>query len=438
MRQKAINIIKTLKEHGFEAYLVGGCVRDTLLNKDVKDYDVTTNATPEQVQEIFNCISCGNNFLVSLVDGIEVATFRLDKGDKAVHATSLKEDVIRRDFTINGIAYDIDSDSYIDYVGGVKDLNARVLRFIGDPGKRIIEDPVRIIRGLRFMSTLNLTPDYNTHFALLKYRELVKQVPRERIKDEIIKAFKHNAYRFVMLLLEYELLQLIFPSVYNLLKIEGGHHHNETVFTHCLNALKSIDFPQINYRVKLAALYHDTGKAQTQVLNEDTNTLSFHGHEKISHVLAQNDFKALKFSNEDVAYISNLCLVHMFPFVSETSLFEVRKPRVKKLLVKLKELNINVKDFLFVRFSDNHANMLVVRDIKYVKSYYRQILNILKEQPPFSIKDLEINGYDVMERGFTGKAIGAILKLIFDKVLSGNIPNERDVLIQELDYLVNI
>ena len=160
------NIIKKLQRANYEAYFVGGCVRDELMNKTPKDWDIVTSATPEKIKEVFGeTVTCGNNFLVSIVDGHEVATYRKDKADHADVATSLKEDVLRRDFTINGLARTVDGD-VIDYVGGVQDIEHRVLRAIGNPIDRFIEDPVRILRGLRFASVMDLGIHYKTQEAM--------------------------------------------------------------------------------------------------------------------------------------------------------------------------------------------------------------------------------------------------------------------------------
>lgn len=432
MRQKAIKIVQTLLKHGYEAYFVGGCVRDFYLGKEIKDYDVTTNATPEQVAEVFGeTVTCGNNFLVSLVDGIEVATYRRDKAECAVHADTLEEDVLRRDFTINGLAVDIES-NIIDHVGGIKDIQDRILRFIGDPYKRIVEDPVRILRGLRFMAKFNLTPDYETHYAMLKYRQLLYTIPKERIKDEVVKAFACNAYGFVKLLDEYELLNYVFPALYAVKGIDGGVHHKETVYTHCLNALKAIDLPHIPVYVKLSALYHDVGKANYR-LNEDGNPV-FYSHEEHSRILAEEDMYNLCFPKDTVKSISLLCLVHMYPILDTTDSTQrkVHSKRVKKLLVILEDMKLSIRDFIRVRYADKKANMQHVKvNFSYYQSLYHQILRIINTKPPFSVKDLAVNGYDMIEIGLEGKEIGFALNALLDKVVSEEIPNEYEPL---MDY----
>ena len=431
MKEKALKIIKTLIQHGFEACYVGGCVRDYVLGKEIKDFDVVTNATPEQVAEVFgNTVSCGNTFLVSLVDNIEVATYRLDKKDKAIHAKTLHEDVIRRDFTINGLAMTLNGE-IVDYVGGLQDIHDRVLRFIGDPLKRIAEDPVRILRGLRFASKYNLNIEYNTHFAILNYKGLIHSIPKERVQLEIEKAFKDNAYGFIRLLDEYELLEDVFPAVARLKGIDGGTHHAETVFTHCLNALKAMDFPHIPFTVKLACLYHDTGKFNFQVDEYDNNT--FHNHEASSYMFAVNDLEKLKFSNQVVEDVSNLCKVHMFSILDTEQTEQknkVKAKRVKKLLATLNNNNLSVKDFLRVRYADKKANAKKYGvTFRFVRDLYRQILEIMNTAPPMTVKDLQLNGYDFMKLGLKGKQIGDMQKYLLEKVLNEEIKNEKSDLL---------
>ena len=170
-----------------ESYVVGGACRDYLLGRNVSDFDIVTKATPEEIFTLFpKAITAGNSFLVSIVDGIEVATYRKDRTEDAVVAKTLQEDVQRRDFTINAIAYDYDKDSFIDYTGGLDDIQNRTLRFVGDAEARIVEDPVRILRGIRFAAKYNLTIEKESFFAMMIHRKLILDIPKERIQKEVI------------------------------------------------------------------------------------------------------------------------------------------------------------------------------------------------------------------------------------------------------------
>lgn len=436
MKNKALNIIKELKSNGYEAYFVGGCVRDLLLGEPVKDYDITTNATPEEVSSVFGkTVTCGNTFLVSIVDGIEVATYRKDMSDKAIHASTLEEDIVRRDFTINAFVMD-DKNNILDIVNGEQDLRNKTLRFIGDAKTRIIEDPARIIRGLRFMAKYNLTPETDTHFAIHKNRDLVKTLPMERIRDEIIKAFKSSgAYKFVQLLDEYELLEYVLPAVYRLKGVQGGKHHHETVYTHCINALKAIDDDKHSYVLKLACLYHDVGKHEW-TYNSFGEPI-FIGHQDRSYLLAKNDLVRLKFTNEVIHYVSKLCLYHMFHIMDKDGI-TVTPKRFKKLLVLLSDSNIQLKDWLLLRYCDKRANMLTDFTFNDLKNTYKQMVKILNTKPPFSVKDLAINGIDIMNMGIPqGKLIGNILNLLLEKVIAGEVENNREKLLDITESLLH-
>jgi tRNA nucleotidyltransferase (CCA-adding enzyme) len=253
-------IIRTLNVNQYEAFIVGGACRDFILGKDPKDFDIATSATPEQIKNLFpSAVTGGNSFCVSFVNAVEVATYRKDRADHAEIANTLEEDVIRRDFTMNALAYSPISCGFEDYVGGLEDLQNRTLRFVGEPERRIIEDPVRILRGIRFASVYNLRIEKETYFEMFRLRHLLKDIPKERILLEVTKAFKsNNTHRFLTLLEEMEMLEYVFPSMVELKNIDGGGYHAETVRSHCFNAVKAIE--DKHWLLKLAALYHDVGK----------------------------------------------------------------------------------------------------------------------------------------------------------------------------------
>ena len=432
--QEVDDIVSKLEGADYKAYLVGGCIRDFLLHKPIKDFDITTEATPEQIKEVFpEAITAGNTFLVSLVNGIEVATFRKDFDDHAERSLTLKEDVLRRDFTINALAGNIrlfkNNRNYevIDYVGGVKDLENRVLRFVGEPQRRIEEDPVRILRGIRFASKYNLEIEKHTYRAMCANKDLIESIPKERIVTEIKKAFDSKCgYRFVRLLQELDMLKFIFPCLYDLTGIGGGGYHNETVLDHCLFALKAVEDMNIPFKLKLACLYHDVGKCQPIVNDKGFNT--FRHHDEIGPNYALQDLKYhLKMPNDIVEYVVVMCRHHMHCIDTARS--------VRKLMVKLEANNIPLKDFIIIRYADNNGNLKSNYTFKDARKAYRQCLEFLKDKPtPFSVKSLEINGKDVMRllNIQQGKQIGIILNSLFNKVVDGELDNKRDVLESEV------
>ena len=427
---KIINIITELNNNNHEAYLIGGCVRDYLLHLTPSDFDIVTSATPDEICKIFpNTATVGNNFLVTLVGDVEVATYRKDRNDHAEVSHTLKEDVERRDFTINSIAYDIRNNRCIDLNNGMEDLICdKVLRFIGNPELRIIEDPVRILRGIRFASQFNLNIEDETFYAMARHKELLNTIPRERICAEIKKAFsKPCAYKFLTILKELGMFRYIFPSILELEGIDGGKHHRETVFEHSLCAVKAIDNSS-NWKLKLSVLYHDCGKKYFEI--EDGNYTFKNHHNAGLCDLGIDLLHGLKLSNSDFIYIRTLVASHMDSIDSSKS--------IKKLCAKLYSADINIKDFIRLRYADKKANM--ARDnvlFSKARNNYKRCLKILNEKPPFCVKDLEISGRDVIEvlNIKAGPRIGAILKQIFQMVLNEEIDNKRDIL---LEYLLTI
>jgi len=419
-----------------EAYIVGGAVRDNLLNRAPKDYDIVTNLTPEQIKEIFpNAFTGGNSFLVSFVpsDGglVEVATYRIDKSDCAEVAKNVKEDLLRRDFTINAILL---SDKlynlveYVDYVNGIEDINNRVLRFVGTPERRILEDPVRILRGIRFASMYNLTIEKETYFEMCRLKELLNSIPKERIQLEIMKAFKsNNTHRFLTLLEEMEMLEFIFPNIAKLKNIDGGDYHRETVLHHCFNAVKAIE--EKHWELKLAAMYHDVGKQYPIINEKGFNTFKNHNEKGIP--LIEHDLKEhLKMPNGLVHYVKYLCLFHMDFIILDS------EKNVKKTYTKLLEKNIPLRDFIYLRYADTKGNVKNKNTFYVMWTMYRRFLEIINKKVPFSIKDLNISGIEIMEalNIKPSRLIGDILRDVFEKVQEDLILNEKDVI---LEYIIN-
>ena len=428
---KARNILNILQKNNYEAYIIGGAIRNYLCGLESSDFDIVTSATPEQICELFQkSATVGNNFLVTLIDDIEVATFRKDKVDCAEVAKTLEEDVSRRDFTINAIAYDVNKNIFIDLIGGMQDLNNKILRFIGNPDKRIIEDPVRILRGIRFASQFNLKIEQETFYAMVRNKHLLQEIPRERIFLEIKKAFSLSgcSYRFLTLLKELGIFRYIFPTILELEGLDGGKHHRETVFEHSLYAVKALDNSK-NWKLKLAALYHDCGKKYYEI-DEDGNFTFKQHHSAGLCDLGLDLLHGLKLSNEYFMYIRTLVAHHMSSIDSSKS--------TKKLCAKLYASGVNIKDFILLRYADKKSNM-ARENITFseARCNYKKCLKVLNEKPPFCVKDLEISGKDVMSilNLTPSPKVGKILRDIFEKVLNEELENKRDIL---LDYLTHL
>jgi tRNA nucleotidyltransferase (CCA-adding enzyme) len=424
------SIIESLWEDGYQAYIVGGACRDSILNTPVKDFDIVTSATPDDVCEIFpEAKKVSKSFPVTLVDGIEVATYRKDLGDFAEPVRNVEGDLSRRDFTINSIIYCVYDKTYYDYFGGISDLEDRLLRFIGNPCRRIKEDPIRILRGLRFASKYNLNIEKETFFSICKHKRLLKDIPKERIQVEIEKAFSHNnTHRFLTLCRETGVLELLFPSINALEGIEGGWYHDESVLDHCFNAVKAIEDKK--WELKLTALYHDVGKCSPKLNDLGFNT--FRGHDKIGEKLVLKDLKQyLKFPNSVVNYVKCLVGNHM------SSVNSGGDKCIRKLYNNLYEYSIPLKDFIYLRYADNKGN--IKSDVEFIETWklYRKCLKALNKVEVFSVKHLKVNGSTIMSKYNLkqGRLIGVVLKNLFNKVSDGDINNTFEDCINYLDNL---
>jgi len=431
-----LKIIRKLQKHG-EAYIVGGACRDMMFDRlnsyedkkyPIKDWDIVTSLTPEEIKKIYpKSTTCGNSFLVSLVDGFEIATFRTDKEDHAEVAHTLEEDVARRDFTINAMAINPIKGTILDSEKGIEDTDEHILRFVGNPARRIKEDSVRIIRGLRFAAKYNLVIEPNTYLAMQSLKELINEVPGERIRLEIIKAFKsEGSHRFLMLLKELNMLFEVFPTLCSLENIDGGPHHNESVLQHCFNAVKAVDSSK-NYLLKLACLYHDIGK-NDPMLNDEGENIFYDHHLKGQDCIEFDLGARLHFTNDEVKYVKFMARHHMDSIDSKKS--------IKKLFTRLTEYDVPLRDFLLLRYADKKGNLKTTNDVNflYIKNKYKECLTILNTKPPAGVNQLEINGRDVMCYFdlAPGKEIGVMLHYALDGVLSDVVKNEKEAL---LDYL---
>jgi len=311
-------IVKRLLQQGFEVCLVGGAVRDWFLKKKPDDLDFATNASYEDVVAIFKdrkIKTVGKRFKVALVDGFEVATYRKDRyecdGDRKnveiTNAKSIEDDLGRRDLTCNAIAYNFKTEKIIDPHNGINDIKNKSLRFVGFPFDRITEDPTRILRVLRFECKLGFRIEEITWSALLNSSNFFKKIFPEMKKREILKVLKTDDPRsFFKRLRLMGCLNDVFPSLNECVHFDGGKHHSETVFKHCLDTMFNINkrFPFL----RLAGLLHDAEKPRVAKKNDDGNII-FHHHEKIKRI--KTELESLKFSNSEVKYITSLITNHM-------------------------------------------------------------------------------------------------------------------------------
>ncbi len=330
MKAHAISVIRTLRQAGYPAYLVGGCVRDVLLGREPEDYDVTTQATPDQVMGLFpETYAVGAQFGVVLVPSpdksftVEVATFRSDGGysdgrrpDSVRYSQDAKEDVQRRDFTINGLLLDPLNDDPIteqvlDYVGGRNDMEARILRTIGEPAQRFHEDKLRLLRAVRFAARLDYEIDPTTFAAIRQLAPQIHQVSRERVADELTKMLTEGRARRAFELLDATaLLPEVLPEIAAMKGVAQPpqYHPEGDVWTHTLLLLENL--PQPCSRTQAwGALLHDVGKPPTFRVAPDR--IRFDGHVEVGVKMAAEICRRLRFSNADTEQILALIQQHM-------------------------------------------------------------------------------------------------------------------------------
>jgi len=323
-KDKAIGIVKRLRDEGYESYLAGGCVRDMLLGKTPQDYDISTNAKPDEIAKIFpKTIPVGAQFGVLLVmiesEAFEVASFRHDgpylDGRRPTHVRygSLQEDILRRDFTINGMVYDPITGQIIDLVGGREDLERKLVRAIGNPRSRFEEDRLRMVRAVRFAASLDFTIESETFDAIRELAPTVKQISWERIGEEITRILTEGGAKRGFELLDWTgLLKILLPEIEAMKGVEQSpdYHPEGDVFTHTMLTLSHLDSP--TETLAYGCLLHDVAKPVC--IRRDEHRLTFYGHTEKGAEMAEELLKRLKRSRatwERVAYLVRNHLRHV-------------------------------------------------------------------------------------------------------------------------------
>lgn len=426
-------IIEKLCNRGYDTYVVGGYIRDMLIGRNPHDEDIVTAAKPDQIAELFKTskITIINKYFLTIVDGIDIATFRQDhyKGltekDVVINpAKTIEEDLSRRDLTINSLAFCQQTGDIIDLFGGKEDLQNRIIRFVGDPEKRIYEDKNRIIRACRFLASIEGRFEEETRNALIKYAHCIRDyVDPERIRIEILKALKTmRPSLFFKALRSIGGLQYIFPSLDCCYDFEHGPYHKEDVFEH--NMLCGDNITSKMPLLKLSGYLHDVGKPFCHTYNPLTKDLSFKQHEKEGATRVRRELKNLTFSNFEVDYISSMVRLHM------RVIEENMTPKaIRKLLQKLNENNVHYKDLIRLRLADRKANL---KKGAYPLTEAKKLVVALNTEifktPATSTSDLELNGNDIMKiTNFKpGPIIGKILSILVETIIEHPEMNTKE------------
>ncbi len=443
-------VLEKLESSGFEAYIVGGCVRDLIMDRNPKDWDVTTNAKPEEVQKIFPDSFYENEFGTVGVkvgkfiknedqnkehDVIEVTTFRIEskysdkrRPDQVRFAETLEEDLSRRDFTMNAIALRIkDSDfTIIDPYAGQKDIEKKIIRTVGDPHERFDEDALRMMRAVRFHSELGFEIEKNTFEGIRRWHRHMQHIAQERIKDELARIIlSNNPAEGIDMLHKTGLMNYIIPELEKGVGVSQNRHHIYTIYKHSVLALKFC--PSKKLEVRLAALLHDIAKPQTK--KGEGAYATFYNHDHVGARIARKILERLRFSNDTTEKVSLLIDNHMFYYNPE----EVSESSVRRLIKKVGLENI--KDLIDVRIADRLGSG--VPKAKPYKLRHLEYVIDKVSQDAISAKMLKINGTDLMKelKITPGPKIGAILDVLLSEVIEDVTKNNREYLLERAKEL---
>lgn len=435
----AAAIIDTLQSNGFEAYLVGGCVRDSILKRPVHDWDITTSATPDEMKKVFantKIIETGikhGTLTILSVDGFyECTTYRIDGAysdgrhpDIVRFTKSLTEDLKRRDFTINAMAYN-DKEGLIDLFGGRLDLMDHVIRCVGNPEDRFKEDALRIMRALRFAAQLEFDLEMKTKIAAFQMSDTLTKVSAERINSEFCKILTQTMGRQII---DYyrEIIAVFIPEIKDMFDFEQNNpYHMFNVWDHTIEALvRAVLFmDQNNLTLALATLFHDIGKPHSY--QDDPNGIRhFYGHAAKSAEITDSIMRRMRFNNNIREQVVTLVKYHDADIKPEAKY-------VKRWLNKLDSEHL-LRCLFMLKYSDISGQVVKNRAerLREVSELFTVLDDIINQQACFSLKDLAVNGGDLIAAGMKpGKEIGAVLSQMLKLVLNDECANDKDALLK--------
>ena len=436
--KEVISTIEALQKAGFEAYAVGGCVRDVLLDKKPKDWDITTSAPPQEILKIFPEAIYENDFgTVSVfpknisdesLKMIEVTPYRTESKysdkrhpDAVEFGTSLKEDLARRDFTINALALNVKTDEVIDLFQGKRDFRDGLIRAVGKADERFAEDALRMLRAFRFSAELGFTIEPETFVAIKKHAKLLRVISPERIRDEFSKIIMtERAHEVLDTMREVGMLKYIVPELEEGHDVGQNKHHIYTVWEHNLYALKYAAQNHWSLEVRVAALLHDVGKPRSK--RGDGPDSTFYGHEIIGAKMAETMLRRLKYPKHFVEKASKLVRYHLFYY----NVDEVGEASVRRLIRKVGPEDM--EDLIKVRFCDRIGSG-VPKAEPYKLRHFRFVIEKLSRDP-ISVKMLKIDGSDIMKLAALepGPKVGMLLNILLEEVLDNPKLNTKVLL----------
>jgi len=442
-------VADSLRNAGFEAYLVGGCVRDLFLNRTPKDWDITTNAKPEDIQRIFPDSFYENDFgTVGVKTGseekqlaiVEVTPYRTESGysdkrrpDAVSFGQSLEEDLARRDFTINAIALDESKGQIIDPYKGQDDIEHRVLRTVGNPSERFEEDALRLMRAVRLMAELDFALDTETAAAIQEKAANLAHISRERIRDEFVRILDSNQPMMALALAQQlGILVYISPELPRGVGIEQNQAHSFDVFGHLMRAMQHAADKGWDTELRLAALFHDVSKPETRRWSDEKNDWTFHGHEVVGSRVTRKALEDLKFSRETIERVSLLVRWHMFFSDPE----QITLSAVRRMIQNVGPENMD--DLLNLRICDRIGTGRPKEQPFRFRKYKAMVDEALRD--PISVAMLKTDGKRIMEKFHVepGPSIGFALHALLEDVLEDPSKNTEPYLDSKTEELLSL
>lgn len=454
--EEVLDVVKTLKNASFEAYLVGGCTRDLILGIEPKDWDITTNAKPEEIIALFPRTFYENSFgtvgivtretdeelnkLKESLRVIEVTPYRIESKytdkrhpDSVVFTNEIEKDLARRDFTINAIAIDPIENKVVDPYKGQNDIGQKVIKAVGDPKERFNEDALRILRAVRFAAQLGFTIDSKTELAIKELAETIQDVSYERIRDEFVKIMLTDIPMIGLVMANsLGILKFFLPELEQGIHVKQNQAHSYDVWGHNLRTCQHAADKEWSLDMRLAGLFHDVAKPHTRRWSEEKKDWTFYGHDVVGGRVTREIMRRLKFPNAQVEKVSLLVRWHMF--FSDTE--KITLSAVRRLVANVGEENI--WDLMNLRICDRIGTGRPKENPYRFRLYKSMIEEALRS--PISVKMLKINGVRLADvtQETPGPKFGFILHALLEEVLDDPTKNTEEYLEKQAKALIKL
>ena len=446
---EVLKIVGNLEKSGFEAWVVGGCVRDLLLDRKPHDWDVTTNASPAEIQGIFDHTYYTNDFgtvgvvtdsLDETLKVVEVTPYRLEgkysdsrRPDSVIFSQKLDDDLKRRDFTINALAYSPTQEKMVDLYGGIKDIKDMLVRAVGEPRARFGEDALRILRAIRIAAELDFAIEEETKGAMVELVSQLEKVSKERIRDEFVRIINsQKPLKSLVLAQGMGLLKYIAPDLEQGMGVEQNQAHSFDVFEHNLRSLQHAADKDWSSDIRIAALFHDVGKPKTSRWSDEKKDWTFYGHDVVGAKITKKVLEDLRFSREIVDKVERLVRWHMF--FSDPD--KITLSAVRRIITNVGRENI--EDLVKLRICDRIGTGRPKEQPFRLRMYQSMIEQTLRD--PISVGMLAVDGKRVMEitREAPGPRIGWMLHALLEEVLDDPTKNTVEYLGERLGDLTKL